>query len=281
MTGPENKHIGTKVLYSIVIGMSGLILFLCAIGILGVWLVQGTLSDATVALLEVVEGSARVTREATGRVDQTLSGLQAQVIEVAEASSQLSQNITDKGLVLVLLPAEKEEQLTEKAGSVRDTYQGVRETLATGLGLYRSINRLPFVSRPGSSADQMDRIETSVTRVQTLVKTLRSEITDYRTGVSGTIDKVTGAASLLNSEIHQIRDELAQLQARLAALEASSIRLQQVIPGLFITVAVIFTLVLGFLIFTQVEVVRLYVKRWRNLGELQSVPMVDLPAQTP
>ena len=281
MTGPENKHIGTKILYSIVIGMSGLILLLCAVDILGVWLVQGTLSDATVALFEVVEGSARVTREATGRLDQTLSGLQAQVTEVAEASSQLSQNVTDKGLVLVLLPAEKEEQLTEKASSVRDTYQGVRETLATGLRLYRSIDRLPFVSLPGSSPDQMDSIETSVTRVQTLVKTLRSEITAFRSGTAGKIDKVTAAASLLNSEIGKIRDELAQLETRLAALEASSIRLQQVIPRLFITVAVIFTLVLGFLIFTQVEVIRLYVKRWRKLGELQGVPIVDLPAPTP
>jgi hypothetical protein len=51
------------------------------------------------------------------------------------------------------------------------------------------------------------------------------------------------------------------------------------IPGLFMIMAVLLTLMLAFLIFTQVEVIRLYLNRWRRLGALQSVPVVDLPAQ--
>lgn len=279
MNTHKNTHLGRKVLYSIVIGMSGLILLFSALGILGVWLVQGTLSDATVSLLRVVEGSARIGRMSADRVDQALAALQEQVSDVMDASGQLSQNVTDKGLVLVLLPEEKEQKLVETAGSVRDTYQGIRASIAQGLDLYRSINRLPFVSLPGPDESQMNKIETSITTIRASVQKLRSEIMDFRSGVTKRIDKVTAAADLLNNEIAQIRDELARLDARLAALEAFSLRLQKLIPGIFMTVAVVFTLMLGFLIFTQVEFIRLYVNRWRHLADQQSAPVVDAPAQ--
>ena len=279
MSKQKNTHLGRKILYSVLIGMSSLILLFSALGILGVWLVQGTLSDATVSLLRVVEGSARIGRMSADRVDQALAALQEQVSDVMDASGQLSQNVTDKGLVLVLLPEKKEQQLVETAGSVRDTYQGIRESIAQGLDLYRSINRLPFVSLPGPDESQMNKIETSITTIRASVQKLRSEIMDFRSGVTKRIDKVTAAADLLNNEIAQIRDELARLDARLAALEAFSLRLQKLIPGIFMTVAVVFTLMLGFLIFTQVEFIRLYVNRWRHLADQQSAPVVDAPAQ--
>jgi hypothetical protein len=276
----KTTHLGRKILYSAVIGMSGLILLFSMIGILAVWLVQGPLSDAAVSLLHVVESSARVGRVSVGRVDQALAALQAQVTDVVDASSQISQNVTDKGLVLVLLPEEKELQLVETAGSIRDTYQGLRESIALGLDMYRSLNRLPFVSLPGPDEAQMDRIETSLNGLQASVKALRTEIAGFRSGVTKRVDKVTQAASLLNNEIARIRDDLAQLDSKLAGLEVLSIRVQKMIPGLFIIVAVLLTLMLAFLIFTQVEVIRLYLNRWRRLGDLQSVPVVDLPAQT-
>ncbi len=180
---------------------------------------------------------------------------------------------------MVLLPEEKEQKLTEAAGMVQDTYQGFHETITSSLELYRSINRLPFVSLPGPDEDQINKIETSFTMIQTSVTTLRSEVADFRSGVTGKIDKITGAANLLNNEITRIKHELTRLDARLAAIEAFSIRLQKRIPSLFVTVAVIVTLLLGFLIFTQVEVIRLYVSRWWRAGDIQGNPVADEPAQ--
>jgi uncharacterized protein YukE len=277
MDTKKNSHLGRKILYSIVIAMSGLILLLCAVGLIGIWLVQRPISDAAVTVFGVVENSAKVMRAATGRIDRPLAALEAKTTEISDASEQISQNVTDKGLILVLLPEEKENQLVESAGSVKDTYTSTRESIARGLDLYRSINRMPFVSLPGPSADQMDRIESSVTRTQALVETLRSEIGNFRSGVSGSIDKVTGAAGRLTGEITSVRNDLAQLDSSLAALEALSIHMQQVIPGILVTVAVILSLLFAFVIFTQVEVILLYIARWRLLGQ----PQAALPAETP
>jgi uncharacterized phage infection (PIP) family protein YhgE len=281
MNSENNTHLGKKILYSLVIGMSGLILLLSLAGIIGVWVVERPIADAAVSVLKVVENSSQVIRQANSRVDQTLAALEAKTTDIANSSQQLSQNVNDKGLVMVLLPEEKEQQLTETADSVRDTYSGIRESIAKGLDLYRSINRIPFVSLPGLSDDQVDKLESGMAQIQTLVTTLRSGIADIRSGVTGAIDKVSATADLLTKEILRARDASAQVDSSLAALEALSVRLQQVIPGILVIIAVILSLIFAFLIFTQVEVIRLYIDRWRLLGRPQEMLPAETLAQPP
>ena len=269
MNQKKNSYLGKKILYGFVIGLSGLILLFCLAGIIGVWVVERPLSDAAVTTLKVVENSTALIRQSGSRVDSTLNVLQSKTAEITDASQLLSQNVTDKGLVMVLLPEAQEQALIETVSSVQDTYNGVRESIAKGLDLYRSINRIPFVSLPGVSDDQLEKIDNSMAQIQTLVETLRSQMADFRSGVAIKIDKVIEAVNLLNNEITKVRDGLSQLDAKLAALEAFSIRLQQVIPGALLAFAVILSLIFAFVIFTQVEVIRLYLAHWRLLSQDQ------------
>lgn len=276
MNSKKNTHLGKKILYALVIAMSGLMMLICIAGVIGVWLVEDPIADASVSVLKVVENSSHVIRQANNRVDRTLAVMEVKTTDISNSSQQLSQNVNDKGLVMVLLPEEKELQLTETARSVFDTYNEIRESIAQGLDLYRSINRIPFVSLPGPSEDQMEKLDSGTAQIQALVPKLRSEITDIRSGVTGAIDKVSATADLLTKEIGLARDAIAQVDSSLAALEALSIRLQQIIPVILLTIAVILSLIFIFLIFTQVEVIRLYIERWRLLGQPQDM----LPAET-
>jgi len=178
---------------------------------------------------------------------------------------------------MVLLPETQEQTLTEALNSLQDTYNGIRESISKGLDLYRSINQIPFVSLPGLSDDQMEKIDSAMTQIQSMIEALRSTMADFRSGVATKIDKVIEAVKLVNNEISQVRDILAQLDAKLADLEALAIRLQQVIPGALIAFAVLLTLVLAFIIFTQVEVIRLYVSHWKLLNPEQAVVPSDMP----
>jgi hypothetical protein len=279
MDEKTNANAGKKILYAIVIVMSSLLILLSVAGILGVWLVERPLSDTAVAMLRVVEESTATTRAAINRTDQALVKLQGITTQVQDASQQLNQNVTDKGLVMVLLPEEQEQTLTKTAASVQDTFSNIRETIRNSLDLYRSINRLPFVSLPGLDENQVETIATSVEKTQALAGNLRKDIADFRSGVSSQVNKLTGTADQLNNEITQGRDRLAQLDTRLAALGDLAIRLQQVIPGVLLALAVILSLIFAFLIFTQVEVIRLYVDHWRLLGTSQETNPPDSLAQ--
>ena len=99
--------IGRKILYALVIGLCGLIALLSLIGIIGGWALEKRAETAAVAALQVVQKSAGVVQQALIRVDQPLALLQSRTSEVADASQQLSQNVTDQGLVKVLLPEEQ------------------------------------------------------------------------------------------------------------------------------------------------------------------------------
>ncbi len=179
--------------------------------------------------------------------------------------AQIAQNVTDKGLVLTLLPEEREQNLVESATAVKDTFQGIQESITSAVDLYRSIDSLPFVNLPGPGEDQLNKIANSVEQTQAMVGTLRTSIVDFRSGVTDKVDLVTNAASTLNSEIQSIRDQLSQLNSKMIALSEFATRVQQSISGILIIIAVILTLLMAFVIFTQVEVIRLNIGRWQAL----------------
>ena len=60
---------------------------------------------------------------------------------------------------------------------------------------------------------------------------------------------------------------LAMLDENLANLQETARDLQVVIPNLLALGAFIITLVIAFVIYTQVEMILLYVRRWKRLGE--------------
>lgn len=278
MNSETKSHLGKKILYALVIFLSCLIMLVSLAGIIGVWVIERPIAEAAVSVFKLVENTSVAVRQPIDRVDQTLTVLEAETTEIADASQQLSQNITDEGLVLVLLPEEKEQQLIETADSLRETFDAIRSSIATGLEFYHSISSIPFVNLPGLSEDQMDEIESSLGQTQELVTTLRSQIADFRAGVSDAIDKVETTANQLTEEIQGARQALAQVDSNLAELEALSIRLQEVIPGILVTVAVILTLLFVFVIFTQVEVILLYIARWRQLEQAREITAGKSPA---
>lgn len=267
MDNKKNTHLGRKILYALVIVMSGLIIFLNVAGIIGVWTVGRMINNATVTVFKIVENSAKDIQAATQKVDEVLERLQARTTEITDATQKISQNVTDKGLVLVLLPEEREQQLTENISSVRDTFGGIKESFTKAVELYRSIDEMPFVNLPSLSKDQLEKIEESVGQTQSQAETLRSEIADFRSGAADKIDKVESAANRLGETIQRGRDRVAQVNSKMAKLEAFSIRLQHDIPVVFNIIFVILSLLFAFVIWTQVEMIRQYATRWRFLGQ--------------
>jgi hypothetical protein len=266
MSSQSDRHLGKKILYAFIIFLCALVILVSAASVVGAWAIRNPVTDAAVAILTVVEETAGTAQQVTARVDQATEKLQSVTLKIEDASSQISQNVSDKGLVLTLLPEEQEQNLISSARSAKDAFLSIQATLVSALELYRSIDRLPFVNLPAPDDEQLQKIQSFITQVETTAEMLRSSIADFRSGVTDKLDKVTSAIDSLNNEVQGVRDGLTQLNSKLAALEAFALRMQQIIPGVLTTLAVVLTLFLAFLIYTQVEVIRLFVARWRRLG---------------
>jgi len=278
MDNKKNLHLGKKILYSLVIAMSVLVLLLNTAGIIGLWAVGFPLSTAAVAALKVVENSAIAIQKSTGKVDDALAKLQGKVKDITDATQQISKNVSNKGLILTLLPEEKEQQITDHIGSLRDTFNEIKGSVTTGLDLYRSVDAMPLINLPSLNKDQMNKIESSVTETQSQAETLRSEVAAFRSGASEKVDKVDAAASKLNEKIQAARDEVAKVNSKLTKLEEFSVRMQKKIPGIFITISMILSLIFAFVIWTQVEMIKQYLAHWRLLSQDEKP---TLPAEEP
>ncbi len=74
--------------------------------------------------------------------------------------------MTDNGLIQLLLSEEQERQLVDLSASVKDTFGNLHDMLSAGTGFYNSIDRLPFVSLPGPSQDQVDKFAGSIAEIE-------------------------------------------------------------------------------------------------------------------
>lgn len=266
MQTKSSHQLGKKILYGLVIALCAIVILVSATGVVGAWAIRRPVSEAAVAILIVIEDTADAAQQVTDRVTQATDKLQMVTTELESVSDKISQNVTDQGLVLTLLPEEQEQKLVEAAESVREAFTGIQQTISAALELYRSIDRLPFVNLPAPDPEQVQKIESSITKFEESAATLRASIADFRAGVTTKIDQVTEALGLLNDEVQRVQAGLVGLNTRLAELEAFASRLQEVIPPALTILAVVATLFLAFLIYTQVEVIRLFITRWRSLG---------------
>lgn len=257
---------GRRIWYGIAMFLSGLVLLLSAVGIAGVWITERALADTAVQMLEAVGNVTERLREATKGVDQKLERMQEVSTFISTASDRLSQKVIDKGVFLLLLPEEKEQNLIELSSSVKEAVSPVRDVLTAGLGIYRTIDQLPFINLPSPSQEQVDQLEESVGGIQSTAESLESEIAAFRSGTSDQIGKITSWVDQLTERLGESRDRLANLDTRLAIVQETLVQLQQTVVRVLVLVTILVTLLLAWVIYSQVEVIRLYRQYWKASG---------------
>lgn len=255
-----------KIWYGLAISLSAIVLLVSAAGIIGVWLVEGPLSRLTSVVLDSVGNSAGAMRTAIGSIDQKLEQMQSITGEFSNSVDQLSQSVTDTGVIMVLLPEEKEQNLREIGASARTTFEAVSNTLSTSLALYRSIDQLPFVSLPSPSKAQVEEARQTLDQIQTAVDELQKNTAQFRAGVSGQVDRLRESIDQVALKIGDSRDRLATLDARLTRLQESAEQLKRTFQTAIMVFSVFITLALIYVIYTQVEIIRLFAHRWQQLN---------------
>ncbi len=272
-------HTGRKIWYGAAIAICGLFILLSVVGVVGTWVVGGSLSTAITQMLVSVENTAGSLSAVVGQVDQGMAKLEETTTTIRSATDQLSQNINDKGLILTLLPEEREQELVAQANELKATVDTVLDALAAGLELYRTIDSLPFVSLPKPEEDSLARLETAIADIQSMVGQVTQGIQDFRDGVSQEIGRVATLLDEINGRLNTAQESLARMDSILLALQDAAARVREAVPLVFTLVSIFATLFLGWVIYTQVEVIRDYVRRWKSLGAWAGAPPVEsLPA---
>jgi archaellum component FlaC len=273
---------GRKIWYGIAIFLSGLIVLLSVAGIAGVWVTQQAVRNTVSTLVDSVITITQNIQALDQNYDQKLANMQEIVSSISTATNTLSQQVANQGLIATLLPEEQSTNLANLSASVQESINTIRDTLITIRSLYQTIDSIPFVKLPSLSQDQIDQFSQSVTTIQTAVDNVTNAITAFRSGASTQIDKLTAAVDQLNSGLSYARNILANVDNSLTEAQDTLNHLQQSFFTVLLLSSGVGTLLLLFVIYTQVEVIRLYVQRWKAasvIGEGTQQP-AELPGTT-
>jgi chromosome segregation ATPase len=222
-----------------------------------------------------VTGSLRQTAQT---VDQKLASMQDITSSISTASTSLSQQVADQGLIKLLLPEEQTQKLADTSVSVREAISTLRDMLTSIRTIYQTIDSLPFVNLPALSQEQIDKFGESITTIQSAVDEVANAITAFRAGASEKISLVTQAADQLTGRLTESRNNLAELDSRLANVQDRLAQLKQIAVVVLFLISLLSSLFLAWVIYTQVEVIRLYALRWRASGV---APEVEPAAEQP
>ena len=259
------KRIMHKVWYGTAITLSVLVLVFSTVGVIGTWIFEQTLVNVTQNLLNATAKTAGSLRVVAARIDQDSGELRQISSAVSAISLKIGQNIEDKGLVATLLPAEQEEKLNATIDKIQQTLSTVREFLTAGIGVYRSIDRLPFVNLPALSEEKVVEVVQAVSDIQASVDELRQNIQDFRSGVAEGVGRITQAADRVTQGLDNLSARLSELDQALKALEDMALQLEASVPLAFGLAAILLTIFMAYVAYTQVEVIRVLVRRWKAL----------------
>ncbi|MEJ2599150.1 MAG: hypothetical protein P8Z00_12500 [Anaerolineales bacterium] len=254
----------------LVIAVSVLVLLICAAGIAGFWVVESATSSTAVQMLQAVDNVAQGMRVGVGGVDNGLVSLEESVSSVEAASDQLSQNVSDKGLLLTLLPTTKEQELTATVQSVRDDFAAIRDFLSATNEMVQAVNNLPFVSIPDNALASIETIQESMIRMTALVENLKASINESRSQAAVNISKITQSAANLNNLLIGMRSDLSQVDAELNTIQVQSRRLQELLPIILISSAIALTLMAIWIAYSQIVMINRAVAHLRGLGSSQA-----------
>jgi hypothetical protein len=257
---------GRRIWYGIAMFLSVLILLISAASIAGVWIAERALANTVVQLVDAVDKVTVSLQQATQGVDQKLASMQEGASFVATALNRLGDKVNDQGLLRLLLPDEKEQNLAVLSASVKESIGSLRDTLSAGLAIYRAADRLPFIDLPAPGQDQIDKITQGVDELQSTAESLQADITALRSGASDKVNNVGSGAQKLNVRLGESRDRLANIDARLALVQEKLGGIAQTVGRILFLAASLLTLLMAWVVYSEVELVRLYIHRWKAAG---------------
>jgi len=93
--------------------ISGMMILICVVGIAGLWITERAISNSVIQVLDIFVDITESIRQVPQGVNLKLVEMQTVSTSISTAAEEISQKVTDKGLVLLLLPEEKEQNLVE------------------------------------------------------------------------------------------------------------------------------------------------------------------------
>ena len=244
--------------------LCGLVILLSAAGVFGAWALSGKIIDAGTKLITGAEKAATAVQAGLTSIDEELSKLEEDTATIQEATAQLSQNISDKGLILVLLPPAQEEKLTNTIDSIKNALNTVEQMISSLIDTLAFIDSIPFVDLPEPEPDTMQAMADKVEELNTSIDNTKAQIQEARDNSAGAAQRVSDSVGEVNNDIEAARVELQTRSEQVSGIQDSLASLKESLPTWVYLGALLVTLILGWIIYTQVLIIQFALAKYKS-----------------
>ena len=252
-----------KTVRSVASTVAVLFIALSLLGIVGVWLVNRRATEISLKGFGLVETAVAVINSGVGRMEGLIATSRTEVKQASETIIAVGARPEGNSAVLNALNERLESSLGPRIGQMQQALAPVRDALATVGNAVSMANSLPMV------ADRAPRL-TAVDETFNLLEQLSADSTQLRgtlRSLAGTqkskvtaetVAALNGLTQRIDTRLGEVQTGVQGVQADIAALQARLDARKSRLLLIFNLVALLLTLMLAWIIYSQIVVYRLY-----------------------
>jgi chromosome segregation ATPase len=240
---------------------SSIILLLCLVGIIGVWAINKPATETILRVLAPIDAALERVEGISNRSATTLTEVSV-ALDTAEARvQQMGNQISEANLVLETISMLVGQDVRPKIDSAADSIRAVYDTLAAIEEAIDSFNAIPFVGLAVPGSEEVAQLRTGMEDAAVEVNTLIESSQQKKVAtVAEVVDRVTGSLERIRTRVEGIEARVGELDARVGRVREEIAGMQNQVPLWIDISSAVATLLLAWLIFSQVAVFVLCLK---------------------
>ena len=259
------------------IAIAVLFIGLSLFGIFGAWLVDRKATDVALKAFGLIETGVGVVDAGVGRVNDLIATSRTEVRQASETITAAGAQAQANTPVLTALNERLETRLAPRIAQMQQVLAPVRDALRNVANAVSLLNSLPMMAdrapRLAALDDAFNRLEELSADATQLRGTLRALVSAQKSDVTAeTIATLNELAQRIDTRLGEVQTNVQGVQADIAALQTRLDTRKSRLLFVFNLLAVLSTLMLTWIVYTQLVVIR---HHWTRLRRPAARPLTN------
>ena len=243
------------------IALAVLFIVLSLLGIFGAWFVNRKATDVALKGFGLIEVGIGVVDAGVSRVDDLIATSRTEVQQASETITATGAQAQANSPVLNALNERLETSLAPRIAQMQQVLAPVRDAVGNVANAVSLLNSLPMMAdrapRLAALDETFDRLEGLSADATQLRGTLRALVVEQKSAIAPeTVAALKGIAQRIDARLGEVQANIDGVQADIAALHVRLDARKSRLLFIFNLVALLSTLMLAWILYTQVVVIQ-------------------------
>jgi len=268
------------------IALAVLFIGLSLLGIFGTWFVDRKATDVTLKGFGLIEVGIGVVDAGVSRVDDLIATSRTEVRQASETITAAGGQAQANRPVLSALNERLETSLAPRIAQMQQVLAPVRDAVGNVANAVSLLNSMPMMAdrapRLAALDETFDRLEGLSADATQLRGTLRALVVEQKSDIAPeTVAALKGITQRIDTRLGEVQANVQAMRADVAALQVRLDKRKSRLLFVFNLLALLSTLILAWILYTQVVVIQHHWARVRPsaakpaAGDDEPAPTVD------